>query len=483
MDNMQARKPQYRTLRWSEEVLQLQDILLGLNLDMPIYIVGGAVRDAFLHLPVKDLDLATPTQSIKLARKITNALDGDMFIMDADRGVVRVLLNMSASTFIIDIANFRGDDLLADLQGRDFTINAMAVDMLGDLELLIDPLNGAVDATQKVIRRCTPQSITEDPIRSLRAVRQSTQLKFRIEPETIADIRQHGKNLSQTSEERVRDEFFNILDLEKPALAIKVIHALGLLQEIIPQLTSLENKLLPEPHIFDAWKQTLETVEMLAGIISTISYRRTDTTAASFAYGMLAMQFDRFREDLNTHLADNWANGRTHKSLMILAALLHRLENATGQVAQITENLRLSNPEKKTLMAMVNHYEQAREINYDSPLETHRFWYPLREQGVDTILLGLADYLATFGNELVQDDWLIQVERAMMLLFAYYKQYDTIVSPDPLITGNELMTELSLEGGPIIGDILTYLREQQVLGQIKTPEEALAAARRFMSEQ
>ncbi|MEO1288592.1 MAG: hypothetical protein AAFV93_12555 [Chloroflexota bacterium] len=261
MNDMTPHKPATRNLLWSDIILDIQDVLLTLNFTEPLYIVGGAVRDAFLHLPIKDIDIAVPSKSIQSARKIANAFEGDIYVMDDERGVARVLIETTEGQLTIDVAAFRGDNLEQDILGRDFTINAMAVDLLGDLQLLIDPLNGEADATQKVIRRCTPASIKDDPIRALRAVRQSTQLKLRIEPETIKDVRQYGNNLLNTSPERVRDELFKILGLKRAPVALKVLDALGFLQLIIPELEALKDKTLPSPHVFDAWKQAIESVE------------------------------------------------------------------------------------------------------------------------------------------------------------------------------------------------------------------------------
>lgn len=482
MSDLTPHKPQFRTMLWADDVLEIQDKLLALNLTQPLYIIGGAVRDAFLHFPVKDIDLATPTDSIKVARKIANAFQGDIFIMDAERGVARVLIDIADTTLTIDIAAFRGETLLDDILGRDFTINAMAVDMLGDLQLLIDPLDGETDAMQKIVRRCSPVSIADDPIRALRAVRQSTYLKFRIEPETLKDIHAYGANLIETSPERVRDEFFKILGLKRSPVALKVIHALGLLQMILPEIKSLAVKNLPEPHIFDGFKQAIETVENMVGIMDTISYRRSDSTAASFAYGMLAMQLDRYRSELNEHLAMTYPNERSHTALLVLAGLLHRVDDAVSVIANVADELRLSNPEKKYLVAMTRHYAATQTLDYQSPLDVHRFWYPLQDKGVDAILLGLADYLAIYGNELKQDDWLIQVERAFMLFFAYFSQYDSVVSPPPLLNGNDLMDNLGLEGGRIIGEILTYLREGQVVGEITTREQAFEMAKAYIKQ-
>src|SRR5690606_24778416 len=101
---------------------------------------------------------------------------------------------------------------------------------------------------------------------------------FRIEPETLKDIHLYGAKLLETSPERVRDEFFKILGLKRAPVAVKVIHALGLLQAILPEIKSLEDKELPEPHVFDGFKQAIETVENIIGIMDTISYQRSDST-------------------------------------------------------------------------------------------------------------------------------------------------------------------------------------------------------------
>jgi tRNA nucleotidyltransferase/poly(A) polymerase len=475
MSDLTPHKPKNRQLLWSDSILDIQEKLLDLPIDAPLYIVGGAVRDAFFSRPVKDLDLATSGDSIKIARQITNALNGDIYVMDVERGVARVLLDTNEGRLTIDIAAFRGDSLLSDLQGRDFTLNAMAVDLWGDLQLLIDPLDGEADATQRVLRRCMPNSIADDSIRALRAVRQSVQLKLRIEPESQADIRAHAAKLMTTSPERVRDEFFKLLALDRPAAGVKVADALGLLEPILPQIAPLKNNT-------ELWKLSMDTIERLTGIFNTLSYRRNDNTAASFEYGMLAIQLDRFRAQINEHLESEWPNERPHRALMILGALLDRLENAPSIAAEVADALKLSSPEKKRLVGMVKHYTDAQNLDFKSALAQHRYWYPLGEIGIDAILLGLADTLASYGLELAQDEWLIYVERALASLYAYFVQQETVVNPALFLNGDDLMAELSLEGGKIIGELLNVLREGQAVGDIRSREEALDVAKRYLEK-
>lgn len=473
------RTPRQRPLIWSEAVLDLQERLLDAPFDTPLYLVGGAVRDAFLHRPIKDLDMAVPHDAIKTARKIANLLGADIFVMDTERGVARLYLETKEGRLQLDIADFRGEDLLADLLGRDFTLNAMACDFWGDLGQLIDPLNGEQDATIKLLRRCTEKSIADDPIRALRAIRQSVQLSLHIETETLKDIRAHQTAILETSPERIRDEFFALLSVTRPTAALRVADSLGILDLLIPELAALKGLALPEPHVFEAWKQSLETIERLSKILNTVSYQRNADSASSFDMGMLAIQFDRFRPQLNEHLTTEWANGRNHQALLIFGALLHTTgltSSKTSAVlaAEIADKFRLSNPEKKRLVQMLEYYPLAQTIDAEDVLAVHRYWYQLEEAGLDACLIGLADYLATYGAQLKQDDWLIQLERAVLLAHSYFKQHDTVVAPPPLLNGNDIMTHFNLSGGRLIGELITALREAQVLGQVLSVGDALA---------
>src|SRR5690606_5361203 len=154
-------------------------------------------RDALLERQLTDLDLAVAKDAIPLARRIANALRGDFFVLDAERDVGRVLVDTPDGRFMIDVARFRGDDLLADLNDRDFTINAMAVGLSAEIILLIDPLNGDGDLSDKLVRQCNPHAFAPDPLRALRAVRRSVQFGMRFERDTLNDMRSVKAGLRQ----------------------------------------------------------------------------------------------------------------------------------------------------------------------------------------------------------------------------------------------------------------------------------------------
>ncbi len=476
-------------LAWTDFVLDLQDLLLTKNIQTPLYIVGGAVRDAYLRGAIKDIDIAVDGDAIRIARQITDWLDGDIFVMDKEREVARVFVETMDGQVVLDIARFRAPTLEDDLYDRDFTVNSMAADLLGDVSVLIDPLNGEQDLNTKVIRRCTEHSIQDDPIRILRAVRQSVQLKLKIHPDTLSDMRKNIEGINQSSPERIRDEFFNILKLSMPSRAIRVLQHLNILPLIIANTDKLSSIQQQPPHLFNVWDHTLLVTERMNSVLTGISPRRTDNTAATFDLGMLIIQFDRYRRQLQDHIFRSYGNGRTHQQLLILGALLHNLGKIDSQTSYVqhsaenaetvAETLRLTNHEVKNLSTMIALYRDVLDKSEWSDLDLHQFWYPLQEKGIDVILLAVADYLGTYGAELEQASWLEIVERVTILLDTYFNKFEQIVSPPMLLNGNDMMTLLNIQGGPIVGDLLTALREAQVTGEVGD----LEAARDFVQGQ
>lgn len=480
--DLTPRQPK-RPLRWSDALLDLSDMLKQMPSSGEVYIVGGAVRDAYLGYRIKDIDLVTPQGAIKLARKLADALNGDVFVMDVERDVARVLADRPEGRLHIDLASFRSEGLLADLTDRDFTLNAMAVDLRGDLDLLIDPLNGEADLVIRLLRRCSPDSIAHDPIRALRAVRQSVQLNARIERETLRDIRQYAPALTtSTSPERVRDEFFKLLGSSKPAAALRVASALGLLDGILPESAALKSH--------GSWEQALITLEKLAKITATISPSRTDTTAATFEMGMIVMGLDRFRQPLQQHLEFMWPNERPHSTLLTLSALLLWAAPLSGQsasqyAASTAEAQRLSNGERGRLGLILRDPSPSDTLlaNDITPLYGHRYWRALGEAGIDVCLLGLAHYLGKMGAALVQDTWLRLVEKTTRLLEMYILHHDEIVAPPVLLDGVALQEKLNLTPGPIIGALLEAIREAQVVGTVVTQDDALRVAQAYLERQ
>jgi len=477
--DLTPREPQ-RTLDWPDVVFELHDALM--DAPNPVYLVGGPVRDAFLKRPVQDIDLTVGKDAIKLARHIANHFNGDFYPLDKDRDVGRALIETPNGKVTIDVARFREEGLLEDLAGRDFTLNAMAVQIGagGDLSLLIDPLNGEADALKRLIRRCGPASISDDPIRALRAVRQSIQLSGHIETQTLRDIRMYGPQLAETSPERVRDEFIKLLAVSKPASALRLIEMIGLLAVVLPEA------LLPDNHQSDL-EAKFATIDRLTDILASISPTRNVDKVASFTLGVVASRLFPFLQPLRQHLATVWPNERPHRALMVLAALLWRWDVGLHAAEAGAQRLRLSNDERERLIAMglfphpvVNGPKSA--IDEGARQFIYHYWRDHGVAGVDVCLLTLAWGWETRGvsGSSVQAEWMKLVEQVVTLLDAYFNHYETMVAPPSLLDGNALMQALGIVPGPQVGELLELIREGQAVGDITSIEEALRAARAYL---
>jgi len=490
-----------RPLLWPPIVERLQALLP----DAPVYIVGGAVRDAFLQRPLKDLDLAGPLDGRPLARQIADALNGAYYPLDAQRGVGRALITWQDESITIDVAQYRGADLLADLTLRDFTVNAMAVPLGGDLQHIIDPLGGLGDLQTRRLRMCAPQAIADDPVRSLRAIRLSITFRLLIEANTRQAVRAAAPHLAGCSAERIRDEFLAVLGTARPAAGLTALQQLGLLGQIVPEAEALAGVAQPPPHQYDVWRHTLAAADRLAAVVRLLS-EPSAAEAANAQIGLIAFALARYRSQLAEHLATAWPGQRAHRALLALAALLHDIgkpDSMRSQASRYPETpafpqheqigaaiagrraaaLRLSNEEIARLTTIIRHHMRPLWLYNNGPLSkraVHRFWRDTDRAGVDVCLLAMADYLATYGLALDTREWARYLDHIRRLLEGFFDRYDTEVAPPALVTGRDLLHHLNLEPGPLVGDLIEQITEAQVEGHIANKEEALDWARRLL---
>ena len=226
----------------------------------PVILVGGAVRDALLGKTANDYDIAVQGNPVPLARTVADALNGDFWLMDAERGTARVILRDADKT-VIDFAACRGATWHEDLFARDFTLNAIGYDL--DTNELIDPANGQADLQTRSIRAVTDHAISDDPIRALRAVRLAQKLGFVIEPTTWAQAKAIGSAIHQPSAERARDELMAMLALPATTPAMRQLDALGLLTQLVPEMEPMRDCTQSPPHQFAVLEHTWAVMDAL----------------------------------------------------------------------------------------------------------------------------------------------------------------------------------------------------------------------------
>lgn len=459
-----------------------------------VYLVGGAVRDALLGRPIRDLDFVLAGDAIRLARTVADQLGLPFYILDAERGIGRVVVG-DEERMTLDFARFRGPDLAADLAGRDFTVNALALPATAtDLSELIDPLGGRQDLERRVLRATSDTAFQDDPVRVIRAVRLALQLSFTIEPHTQALLRTAAGLVGQPAPERSRDELAQILAGPGVALALRQLDELGALAVLIPEIEALKGLAQPPPERQDVWGHTLVVLETLEAVLGALGL--TDDGGWAILYPLRA-----YRRYLAEHLAVRLSAERPRRALLFLAALLHdvgkpqarRVDQGLGDdhaqvgaaLAEVRlRALRFSSDEVDWVRCIIAGHTRPAELVGRLPLsrrDIYRYYRALGEAGVDVGLLALAQAVARWGAESQVERWQPYVQVVATLLEHYFRRYTQTIAPAPLLTGNDLMRELGLQPGPVIGQVLEAIREAQAAGEVRSRSAALALARRILN--
>ncbi len=510
----QARRKDRLEIRYMPEIpiksLWIDRVRALLPADQPVFLVGGAVRDTVLGRETQDLDFATPHGALKLAKKLAHQLSGAFFPLDAETDTARIVIdNPNSSRTLLDFTGFRGDSLEADLRGRDFTINAVAINL--DSGQIIDPLGGINDIRAKRIRACSETSFQDDPVRILRAVRQAAAFGFTIDPATRKQMKAAVPLLAKVSPERRRDELFKMLAGPKPEASIRALELLGVFPLLLPELPALKGVQQSPPHVYDVWTHTLAVLRHLETILAVLAPQYDEAAGnADLLNGLLVLRLGRYRQQIGAHLGATLNTDRSARALLFFAALYHDVNKP--QTQSVGENgrirflghdqqgaltavkrgiaLRLSNDELDRLRLLVRHHmrfhfhaTRKAESGADPTRKAiYRFFRETGEAGISLILLALADLRATYDHTLRQEQWAANLDVARLLLEAYYEKTEEIVQPSPILNGDDLINELKMNPGPEIGKLLESLREAQAAGQLSSRQEALAYARGWLEK-
>jgi len=236
-----------------------------------LYLVGGTVRDQILGKATHDLDFTTDAPPERTREVLEAAIPTAIYSIGEKFGTIGATFD----DVVVEITTFRteryqpgsrkpevryGTSLEEDLARRDFTINAMALDLATGA--LVDPFGGQVDLSAGVIRAVgkPAERFAEDPLRLLRAVRFVAQLGFEIEPHTRAAIRQCAESLHQVSRERILDEMNRLLVGPYAARGLRLLADLGLLDVFLPEVMDLR-RTTQGKRSKDVFEHTLKVID------------------------------------------------------------------------------------------------------------------------------------------------------------------------------------------------------------------------------
>jgi len=393
-------------------------------LPKPVYVVGGAVRDALLGRvrAELDLDLVISTGAVAVARQLAAEYRAGFVLLDAERQIARVVFPQMT----VDIAQQDGASISADLARRDYTLNAIAYDL--QTQQTIDPFGGTQDIQERTIRMVSRWNLIDDPLRLLRAYRQGAQLDFTIESATHAAICELAPLLTTVAAERVLAELRYLL---------QTAHS-------------------------SQWLVTVVTDELLIGWLKIPVQPDFKNQLAQFdrSIELIEQHYPTLDRELDLALRPTISTSR--KAIGKFAILLSpNLELATTQLLRLT----FSSVEMQVVTTLINYLPPL--LDRELSLREQYFWF----QSVGSHFPLLIVMALTQGVELVSLQYLID---------RYLDPHNQVAHPTPLISGHDLMQALKLPPSPTIGKLLTEVQVARITGTVATFTDAIEFASKLI---
>jgi poly(A) polymerase len=448
-----------------------------------VFLVGGTVRELALGGRSPDLDLAVSRHTLELAQDLARALGGTYVLLDEKERTARVV----AGEDILDLAEFRGPNLVEDLRGRDFTINAMALDLAallaGRLPELIDPWGGMADLASRQVRMVAANNLAYDPLRLLRAYRFAATHGYVVTPETEATIQTLAQALARVAGERLHYELFQLLSSSRAAAVLRRMDRVGLLSQVFPEIADMKGVPQNGFHHLDVFEHSLETVVQLEEVLAAPS---------------------RFFKELAAAIKEK-AAVPARAAVLKVAALFHDVGKPQVQERRVDpDRYTFYYHERVGVEIFQRAAKRLRFSQAQTKAVTHYItWHmrpflllPLFIKGELTVramgrlvkaargelagcfALAMADSLAGQGPQKPPDSDQRLGELAEAAWSFYQERFAPAQLPR-LVTGDDLCA-LGLSPGPEFRRLLTAVEEAQWEGEVSTREEALALVRRLV---
>ena len=482
----------------------LAQVLRFVPVETPIFLVGGAIRDVLLQRTVKDIDIVIDGEIKPIFSRLRRSLGAQAFMLDDERQTGRIIHHLSEDTIItIDLVKMNQFGLKTDLSERDFTVNAIALD-LHHPEQWFDPLSGIHDLEQKKLRCCSERSMILDPLRILRGIRFSLGYQIRIEETTSILMKAAAENLTKVSSERVRDELFKILQSGLPLKGMQLMDELDCISPILPELNALKNVPAVQPHVLALWDHSLKVMEYLNLIVQGLIDIQQQSQNPNKYLEKCILTLRMFAEPFQALFSTEYPENRTRHGLLLLAALFHDTGKPTKMVMGADQRMHFYGHEEASSLLVVNRAKalcmSRQEVDYLTRVvknhmrvhflamskdpfterAIHRFFRDTGEVGLDICLLTMADLLATYEGTLSEAQFENELNVVVRLLEGWFNKNDSIVAPPKVLDGNDIQVIFGLPPGPLLKEILTALHEAQAVNEVRTKDEALGFVRQFL---
>ncbi|MBI5183736.1 MAG: CCA tRNA nucleotidyltransferase [Nitrospinae bacterium] len=445
-----------------------------------VYLVGGGLRDMIMEREGYDLDFAVDGDALIFGRKVADAIGEHYFPLDEERSTSRVIVKRDAIGGELDFSRLRGKGIEDDLRARDFTINSMAINLddifCGREEIpLIDPLKGLDDLERGCIRSADHTLLIQDPLRMIRAVRLSATLNLSIGEELREFIIMRSESILSISIERIRDELFKILSVDRPHSYINELKTLNLLTCIFPEIESMERIDEGLDHRYHLWQHSLNTLSCLEVILLNLQRFFPDNY-----------------QEVGSHLSKETEYQIKRRELLKFTSLFHdigrsfiRPFNPFEQVerdedigvelnTKISKRIRLGGLSRKVVRKITLSHMRPIKISRGKGVgegDIYRYWRDTGEEGIETCILAIADAEAIRGADHTDNDPIDIMGLGRQMISYYFEVFSD--KAKPILSGRDLIDKFGLIPGPLLGMILKKVEDAKGDGIITNREDAL----------
>lgn len=429
-------------------------ILIAKDNNFIIYAVGGFVRDIILNREPNDLDIMVEGENagIEFSKLVSRELNIHPPITFEKFATSKLLIDDKEIEFIMPrkeyyTAKSRNPKteigtLDQDALRRDFTVNALFL-RLNDFELLDLTKKGIEDIKNKLIR-VTDESASDlifeqDPLRILRAVRQSFQLNFTIEQKTYQSMKNKVERIKIVSGERIAEEINKILLQKKPSEAFTMLDDIGLLAVLFPELKQNQNVEQPKPyHDKDVYGHTMDVVDSI----------KPD----------LLLRMTALFHDIGKAKTKSENNGKI--------SFINHEKTSSELTKQILVRLKYPADFIKKVCFLIENHMYPKMYNFDwKDSSVRRFANKIGDNLENIKLLNIADS-KVFNSELFD-----RVEKL--------KQKNMLIPREELFNGNELINIFNKPAGKWINEVKEYIRNLQFDNPKMTKEEVLEKLKKY----
>jgi putative nucleotidyltransferase with HDIG domain len=434
---------------------------LAIDLKVPVYVVGGYVRDLYLGIDGFDIDFVVVGDAIKFCRQLKKKTKAGSLVCYPRFGTCMLQYHNYKLEFVTarsekyDVDSrkpvVKKADLFSDLSRRDFTINTLAMDIhpkrFGEIK---DPYNGKTDLQSGLIR--TPlepeQTFSDDPLRMMRAIRFSTRFNFAIDKNAYEAIKKTASRLQIVSQERITTEFSKILLSEKPSRGMELLDSSGLLFQFFPEFVALKGIEQREIHHHkDVFYHTLQVLDNVAQNSQNLNLR-----LAALFHDIAKPKTKRFSPKTG------WTfHGHEVVGERMSASILQRLKYANDTINYVRKIVRLH----LRPMALVS------EEVTDSAIR--RLLFLSGEEFDDLMILCRADITSKNPQKVKRylSNYKIVLNKAQEV-----EEKDKLRAFKSPVNGNEIMTLFNLSPGPQVGKIKKMIEEAILSGEIPNEHDA-----------